>query len=186
MKLVKKGEIISLVILEQSEASLAAALEARNADHFAAYDVTDPILSQTSFWVNELLMNEKNIQEGKSFFFHVVETESAMQVPIGFVYISGIRRGQRQTASLSFGVDAVYQGRGMMKEALSLAIDYAFNVLKLHKIYAQYHIQNERSKILLERLGFIYEGRLLQELLIRNQWEDLIQVAIFNKMRIPC
>lgn len=183
MKLVKKGDKISLVILEQREASLAAALEARNADHFAAYDVTAPILSQTSFWENELLMNEKNIQEGKSFLFHVVETKSAMQVPIGFVYISGIRRGQRQTASLSFGVDAVYQGRGIMKEALTLAVNYGFNELKLHKIYAQYHTKNERSKILLERLCFIYEGRLLKELLVRNQWEDLIQVAIFNKIR---
>lgn len=181
MHIIKRGEKTALVILEKKEASLAAHFEERNIEHFSRFDVSDPILSTVSFWEEEILMNEKKILSGQSYFFHLVDLNDTEHLPIGFIYLSNIKRAYRQSASLSFGIDAINQGKGLMKEGLSLVINYAFEELNLHKVFAQYHVENIKSKILLEKLGFQLEGVLQKELIIRGKWEDLIQVAIFNR-----
>ncbi len=49
---------------------------------------------------------------------------------------------------------------GIMFEVIPAIIDYAFNVLKLHRIEASVEIGNIASKKLLIKLGFQYEGTL--------------------------
>ena len=47
-----------------------------------------------------------------------------------------------------------FQGQGIMKEALEKVIDYAFNTIKVKKIEAFFHRDNQRSIKLLEKLSF--------------------------------
>ena len=53
---------------------------------------------------------------------------------------------------LGYGLDAAYEGRGMMREALEVAIGYMFADQNLHRIQANYVPRNERSGGLLRRL----------------------------------
>ena len=47
-----------------------------------------------------------------------------------------------------------FQGQGIMKEAAEKVIDYAFNTIKVQKIEAIFHRDNQRSINLLEKLLF--------------------------------
>jgi ribosomal-protein-alanine N-acetyltransferase len=47
-----------------------------------------------------------------------------------------------------------FQGQGIMKEAVEKVIDYAFNTIKVKKIEACLHRDNQRSINLLEKFSF--------------------------------
>jgi ribosomal-protein-alanine N-acetyltransferase len=47
-----------------------------------------------------------------------------------------------------------FQGQGIMKEAAEKVIDYAFNTIKVQKIEAFFHRDNQSSIKLLEKLSF--------------------------------
>lgn len=47
-----------------------------------------------------------------------------------------------------------FQGQGIMKEAAAKVVDYAFNTIKVQKIEAIFHRDNQRSINLLEQLSF--------------------------------
>ncbi|HEU4785317.1 MAG TPA: GNAT family protein [Ktedonobacterales bacterium] len=65
-----------------------------------------------------------------------------------------------------------YWGQGFMAEALSAVLTYGFTEMALHRIEAVIDIANERSKNLLLKLGFQYEGNLRQRFLFRGNFED--------------
>ena len=47
-----------------------------------------------------------------------------------------------------------FQGQGIMKEAVEKVIDYAFNTIKVKKIEAFFHRDNQSSIKLLEKFSF--------------------------------
>lgn len=65
-----------------------------------------------------------------------------------------------------------FWGRGMMTEAMSAILTYGFTDLGLHRVEAVIDIVNERSKGLLLKLGFTYEGNLRQRYFFRDRFED--------------
>lgn len=65
-------------------------------------------------------------------------------------------------AELGYGMTHAAWGHGLMHEALSALIDYAFDELDLIRIQAFIDPANTRSAHSLERLGCIKEGHLRQ------------------------
>lgn len=91
---------------------------------------------------------------------------------IGGININNVCRGSAQFASLGYWLDKQYQGAGYMFEAVSLILKFSFISLKLHRVNASCILRNSRSKKLLERLGFKYEGKAEKYLNINGVWED--------------
>lgn len=71
-----------------------------------------------------------------------------------------------------YDLNRAYWGRGVMREAMSAVLSYGFTTLELHRIEAIIDIQNVRSKTLLEKLGFTYEGNLRQRYYMDGRFED--------------
>ena len=59
-----------------------------------------------------------------------------------------------------------------MTEAMSAILTYGFTDLGLHRIEADIDPRNTRSRSLLLKLGFTYEGNLRQRYFFRGQFED--------------
>jgi [ribosomal protein S5]-alanine N-acetyltransferase len=75
-------------------------------------------------------------------------------------------------AEIGYELNRAFWGQGVMTEAASAVLTYAFRDLELHRVEAIIDIANERSKGLLLKLGFIYEGNLRQRYVFRGGFED--------------
>lgn len=90
----------------------------------------------------------------------------------GGISIGSIRRGVSQSCQIGYWMGERYAGQGLMREALLLVVDYAFESLLLHRVEAACIPENARSIGLLEKAGFQREGLLRSYLRINNMWQD--------------
>lgn len=60
----------------------------------------------------------------------------------------------KKTAEVGYDLDPEFQSKGIMSESLKMIIDFGLKKLKLDKIEAFTHAENESSKKLLEKNGF--------------------------------
>jgi [ribosomal protein S5]-alanine N-acetyltransferase len=75
----------------------------------------------------------------------------------------GIRIGQdvhRHTGGLGYWLGEEFWGHGVMSEAVPAFVNYCFKNFPLHRIYAEAYANNPASARVLEKAGFVLEGRL--------------------------
>ena len=99
---------------------------------------------------------------------------------IGTCNFTHIVRGAFDACHLGYALNESAQGQGLMHEALSAAIAYAFDDMQLHRIMANYRPENERSERLLNRLGFEHEGQARAYLKINGVWADHVLTSLIN------
>ncbi len=75
-------------------------------------------------------------------------------------------------AETGYELHRAYWRQGITSEAMSAVLTYGFTELELHRIEADVAPDNTRSKNLLLKLGFTYEGNLRQRYFFRGQFED--------------
>lgn len=91
---------------------------------------------------------------------------------IGKIKLSNIVYGVFKNGILGYSIDKDEQGKGYMKEAVKLCLNYAFNECELHRIEASVLLDNERSKGVLSSCGFELLGINKKYLLINGKWRD--------------
>ena len=75
----------------------------------------------------------------------------------------GIRLGSdvhRNTAELGYWLGEKFWGRGIMTEAIAAFKDFCFNNFQLRRLYAEPFANNPASARVLDKTGFVFEGRL--------------------------
>ena len=70
----------------------------------------------------------------------------------------GLRPHRSRTYELGIHLKPEFWGRGIAAEACRAVIRYAFAELDAEGLFAGHHPENQRSRRLLERLGFVYTG----------------------------
>ena len=81
--------------------------------------------------------------------------------PIGTIsiYNNAIRK-YKYAKSLGFSLNEAYWNNGYMTEAVNLVIDYVFSKTDCEVLEIGHHSDNYRSKRVIEKCGFKYDGRL--------------------------
>ena len=97
---------------------------------------------------------------------------------IGMANLSQIFRGNLQGAYLGFWASAKFAGQGYMSEGIQLVLRYAFKRLRLHRLEANVQPENQKSKALIKRSGFRYEGFSPRYLKVGVKWRDHERWAI--------
>lgn len=96
----------------------------------------------------------------------------------GAIGLNNLNKTHRK-AEIGFWLLPNFWGKGIMREALKLVINYAFTDLNLHRIDAMVETENINSKKLLQKLNFSFEGTLV-DYEIKN--ESFISVDIYAKL----
>jgi RimJ/RimL family protein N-acetyltransferase len=68
-----------------------------------------------------------------------------------------------------------YWGKGIATEAIQMLCNYAFDVLKIHKITASCYASNRGSKNAFLRAGFEQEGIRVKHARVGGEWVDTIE-----------
>lgn len=93
----------------------------------------------------------ENIQKNDSIYWVISLTES--NTFAGTICLFGFSEDHR-TCEIGYELLSDFQGKGIMKEAASKVIEYAFQTLEVQTIEAFTHNGNQSSTKLLEKLGF--------------------------------
>ena len=81
---------------------------------------------------------------------------------------------------ISYIINPDYWRQGIATEVAMLLIDFGFNILKLHRIFATCDPRNIGSSKLLEKIGMVREGRIREDLLIKDGWRDSLLYSILE------
>jgi len=107
--------------------------------------------------------------------FLVVEASGGL---VGCIHINEIVRGRFRSGYLGYYGFVPYAGKGLMKQAMVLAIGEGFGRLQLHRLEANIRPENEASIRLVHSLGFRHEGFSPRYLFLEGQWRDHERYAI--------
>ena len=83
-------------------------------------------------------------------------------------------------AELGFALAREFWGKGYMKAALRVLLNFAFGNLGLHRLYADADPQNARSIRTLERLGFVREGLFREHYLVQGHPQDALMFGLLK------
>jgi ribosomal-protein-alanine N-acetyltransferase len=152
----------------------------RNRDHLAPYEpVWPPDFLTVPFWERRIETAQDDFDQGRSARFFIFDRARPRQI-LGSVSLSQIVRGPFQACYLGYALGADAQGQGLMSEALTRVVRYAFDDLGLHRIMANYMPHNRRSGNVLRGLGFVVEGYARDYLQIAGRWEDHVLTSLSN------
>ncbi|MGE0790469.1 MAG: GNAT family N-acetyltransferase [Sandaracinaceae bacterium] len=173
------AERVRLVNGEDADAEAVARFQSKNRAHFAPWEPRRPdAFYGIDFWRAQLAEDREVAKLDRRYRLFVRDRQASGEPVIGFVHFGDVVRGAFQACHLGFGIDADYQGRGYMREALEAAIGFAWSSLRLHRIEASYRPENERSGVLLARLGFVREGLAKDYLEIDGAWRDHVLCSL--------
>jgi len=120
-------------------------------------------------WValRDLFPHPYTIQDAHEFLQRAISEQPTTKFCIEVEGVAaggiGIRPGQdvhRQTAGLGYWLGEEFWGRGIMSEAVAAFMDFCFDNFSLRRIYAEAYANNPASARVLEKAGFVFEGRL--------------------------
>jgi [ribosomal protein S5]-alanine N-acetyltransferase len=136
------------------------------------------------YWRRRLVVAREEFFADQSLRLYVsLKDDDAI---VGAVSFTPFFRLALQRCILGYSVDAAHEGKGVLREALEVAIEYVFDELEFHRIEANYIPTNERSGNLLRRLGFSVEGYARDYLFLGGRWRDHVLTAKTNaKMSSP-
>ena len=109
-------------------------------------------------WVSKCIEDSKKEIITSYHFGIELKSEKKLIGEIDLNHIDYFNQG----ASLSYWVNEKYWNKRISNEAIKPIIDFAFNELKLRRLYLFAYSSNESSNNLAKKLGFELEGTLKQ------------------------
>ncbi|MBQ5398402.1 MAG: UDP-4-amino-4,6-dideoxy-N-acetyl-beta-L-altrosamine N-acetyltransferase [Ruminococcus sp.] len=100
---------------------------------------------------------------------------------VGSVYFQDIDRVNKKCEYGIFIGDESCRGKGAGSQAAKLALDYAFEELKMNRVYLRVFADNERAIKSYENAGFKFEGKFRQDVIIDGKAYDMVFMAILKE-----
>jgi len=122
--------------------------------------------------IEESYQNESGINWG------IVEKDSNI-----FVGYFGFFRliPEHCRAEIGYALNAKHWGKGYMNETINRMVRFGFKIMKLHSIEANINPRNERSKKVLEKIGFKKEAYFRENYLFNNRFLDSVIYSLLEK-----
>lgn len=120
-------------------------------------------------WINlrDIFPHPYSLENAHAFLGFVQKEEPRITFAIATdseaIGCIGLRPGEdvhRKTAELGYWLGEPFWGRGIMSEAVKGFTGWAFEALDLQRIFAEPFASNAASVRVLEKAGFVCEGRL--------------------------
>ncbi len=92
-----------------------------------------------------------NIEKNEAYYWAI--TLTAPQTLVGTICLFDFSN-ESNSCEIGYELLTAFQGKGIMKEAIQAVIDYVFRTLKVKKIMAFTHCDNQKSTQLLLKFNF--------------------------------
>jgi RimJ/RimL family protein N-acetyltransferase len=88
---------------------------------------------------------------------------------------------RRGWANLGYRVHPGHQGEGHATDAARLVVSHGFDELRLHRVSATVVADNEASRRVLEKLGFVHEGTKRDDAFVDGTYVDRELYAVLRE-----
>jgi|SRR4051794_4600938 ribosomal-protein-alanine N-acetyltransferase len=134
--------------------------------------------------VRDLFPHPYMIQHAQEYLQRATTEQPEMKFCIEIEHAAvggiGVHPGQdvyRHTATVGYWLGEQFWGRGVMTEALTAVTDFCFDNFPLRRISAEVFANHPASARVLEKAGFILEGRLRKNVLKDGELLDCLVYA---------
>lgn len=159
-------------------------MTAEDTDNIVAWRNSDAV--RTNFIYQKLFTRQSHEQ----WIETMVNTGKVVQMiiclcendaPVGSVYIRDIdTTHSKGEYGIFIGEDSA-RGRGIGTATAKLMIRYAFEELKLHRLFLRVFADNKQAMGSYEKAGFVKEAYLKDDVCIDGVYRDIVLMAIINK-----
>lgn len=162
-----KGEKIYLRALEPEDLDFIYTIE----NDESIWHVSNTQTPYSKFLIRQYLENaHQDIFEAKQLRLAICKYETAEAIGLIDLFDFDPRNNR---AGIGIVIhNETDRSNGIGKEALQLLLNYSFNQLQLHQLYANIGITNEASLNLFTTFGFEKIGVKKDWILINNQYQD--------------
>ncbi len=129
---------------------------------------------------NRVRWARKSSKAGQAYQFFIFDK---FQTLLGSITIENIRKGPSNAATLGYWLGKEHTGKGFMREAIWVIIDFAFYKLNISRLEAATLPENGASRGLLEKVGFKYEGVGQSYLQINGRWRNHVLYGLLRNDR---
>ncbi|AIQ70862.1 GNAT family N-acetyltransferase [Paenibacillus graminis] len=111
----------------------------------------------------------------KDFEFAVVLKETDQLIGGCGIHISEPGQGE-----IGYCFNPLFWRQGYTSEAAASLLEFGFEELNLHRIYATCRPENVGSAKVMQKLGMVYEGHLREHMWHKGRWHDSYQYSILK------
>ena len=147
------------------------------------------VVNDPRVWQSLFLAAPQTMTDEREFYERAVEADDETHLlvchdrtPVGIVGLQGIDPNWG-LAELGYYVEPDSHGHGYATEAVELVVDYAFDQRRLDKLYANALAANEGSRCVLEKNGFVEEGRFREHAYVDGERVDLVRYGLLADER---
>ena len=124
-------------------------------------------------------IEEANSKKSKKLLFGIFQNNNKKN-HIGNTLLGPIDFDNKRAEISNLIGEKEFWGRGVAFECCVMLIHYAFLHLRLHKITIGNIAANRGATFLTKQLGFIQEGRLIDEVYMRDHYFDILRFGLFK------
>jgi len=173
-----KLETERLILRELKESDWQAVYEYASDPEVVRYmQWTTKTKEETKDYIRRTILNKQEQPRRNYKFALVRKTDKRL---IGQCSLISIINPEHGEAGIVYAINRSFWNQGYMTEAVKSVLNFGFNELGLHRIYATLAPDNFVSVRLLEKVGMRREGHLKEHKYIKGQWRDSLLYAILE------
>ena len=152
-------------------------VRAVNRDWLSPWEATRPTIESNSplpSYYGMVMQLNKEIRALRSISLGIWLNEDGEKKLIGQITLGGIIFGAMRGAHIGYWIDQRFASRGYTTRAVKLLTKFGFDGLKLHRIEINLRPENEASKKVAVKAGYVLEGSRNNYLHIAGDWRNHI------------
>lgn len=118
--------------------------------------------------------------ENKQAFIFGIGIKGKTKEPVGIISLEKVDH-ENKNAMLGYWLGRKYWGKGFMSEAVKGILIFGFKTLKLHRIWANVYPENSASVRILQKSGFVLEGREREKFFKDGKWRDYLYYGLLKE-----
>ena len=139
------------------------------------------LINDERVWRSLFGAEPKTMDDEEAFYEQAVNADDQVHLlicddgePVGIVGLSSISPTWG-IGEVGYYVDPEAQDSGYATAAVGMLVEYAFDHRRLAKVYAHALASNAASRRVLEKHGFVEEGRFREEAFVDGEREDVVR-----------
>jgi len=137
-----------------------------------------------SYWFEEAYASKDSLEDrflknkdSTNIRSFIIDHEGEQVGLVQLLFIDSLSRN----AEFAIMIDPEHQGKGYAHPSTEHAIEYAFNVLNLHKLYLFVDEENEKAIHIYKKHGFTVESTLREHFFVNGSYHNAVIMSIFQR-----